>query len=44
MLRTGNAAGLNVTYNGKPAGPLGKAGEIETITFTPQGMESDTGR
>ena len=38
MLTTGNPAGLTVTYNGKPAGTLGVAGQRATITFTPQGM------
>jgi cytoskeletal protein RodZ len=38
MLTVGNAAGLTVTYNGKPAGTLGVAGQRATITFTPQGM------
>jgi cytoskeleton protein RodZ len=39
VLLTGNAAGLEVSYNGKPAGVLGSAGQRETVTFTPQGME-----
>jgi cytoskeleton protein RodZ len=39
MLMVGNPAGLTVTYNGKPTGTLGAAGQRETITFTPQGME-----
>jgi cytoskeletal protein RodZ len=38
MLTVGNPAGLTVTYNGKPTGTLGTAGERATITFTPQGM------
>jgi cytoskeleton protein RodZ len=39
VLMVGNPAGLSVTYNGKPVGALGAAGQRVTITFTPQGME-----
>jgi cytoskeleton protein RodZ len=39
MLTVGNPAGLTVTYNGKPAGSLGAAGQRATITFTPRGIE-----
>jgi cytoskeleton protein RodZ len=39
ILAVGNLGGLTVTYNGKPAGRLGTAGQTATITFTPQGME-----
>jgi cytoskeleton protein RodZ len=35
----GNPAGLDVTYNGKPAGSLGDEGKRATISFTPDGME-----
>jgi hypothetical protein len=38
-LVVGNPAGLDVTYNGKPAGTLGTVGHRATIIFTPQGME-----
>jgi cytoskeletal protein RodZ len=38
-LLLGNAAGVTVTYNGKPAGMLGGVGDRATVTFTPQGME-----
>jgi cytoskeleton protein RodZ len=38
-LIAGNPAGLTVTYNGKPARNLGRAGERATITFTPLGIE-----
>jgi len=38
-LIAGNPTGLTVTYNGKPAGPLGIAGHRATITFTPQGID-----
>jgi cytoskeleton protein RodZ len=39
MVVVGNPAGLTVTYNGKPTGSLGVAGQRETITFTPRGIE-----
>jgi cytoskeletal protein RodZ len=39
LLIVGNPAGLNVTYNGKPAGVLGEEGRRATITFTPEGIE-----
>jgi cytoskeleton protein RodZ len=38
-LDVGNPAGLSVTYNGKPAGVLGRSGQRATITFTPEGIE-----
>jgi cytoskeleton protein RodZ len=40
-LKVGNAAGLTVTYNGKPVGKLGGTGDRATLTFTPQGMEKE---
>jgi cytoskeletal protein RodZ len=39
LLVVGNPAGLTVTYNGKPAGVLGRSGQRATITFTPEGIE-----
>jgi cytoskeleton protein RodZ len=38
VLVVGNLGGLTVTYNGKPAGTLGAAGQTATLTFTPQGI------
>jgi cytoskeletal protein RodZ len=38
-LTVGNPAGVSVTYNGKPTGKLGAAGQRVTITFTPEGMQ-----
>lgn len=35
----GNAGGVSVVYNGKPAGALGREGQTETVTFTAAGME-----
>lgn len=37
-LRTGNAAGLEVIWNGKPAGPLGAEGQVRNAEFTPSGF------
>jgi cytoskeletal protein RodZ len=38
VLKTGNAGGLEVSYNGKPPVPVGKEGQVRTVTFTPEGM------
>jgi cytoskeleton protein RodZ len=37
---TGYPEGLTVTYNGKPAGELGRDGQPVTIIFTPSGMKT----
>ncbi len=34
-LRTGNAGGLQILFNGKPVGSLGPTGQIRTVEFTP---------
>lgn len=39
VLVTGNAGGIEVSYNGKPIAPLGKKQQKRTITFTPQGLK-----
>lgn len=39
ILKTGNAAALDVTFNGKPLPPLGKDGQVRTLTFTPSGLQ-----
>jgi cytoskeleton protein RodZ len=39
-VRTGNAGGLNVVYNGKPIGSLGAHGQVRTVVFTPAGYET----
>ncbi|MDR3762988.1 MAG: DUF4115 domain-containing protein [Acidobacteriota bacterium] len=39
-LIVGNPAGIEVTYNGKSLGPLGKPGQRMTIDFTPEGMSA----
>jgi hypothetical protein len=38
VLKTGNAGGIDVSYNGKPLGVLGNENEIRTMTFTPAGL------
>ena len=38
-LRTGNAAALAATYNGKPLGELGPEGQVRTIQFTSSGFQ-----
>jgi cytoskeleton protein RodZ len=38
-MRVGNAAGIDVHWNGKPIGPLGTRGQVLTIRFTPQDFE-----
>jgi cytoskeleton protein RodZ len=38
-LRTGNAGDLQVTVNGKPAGPIGPRGQIRIVTVTPKGVQ-----
>jgi len=39
VLKTGNAAGIEVSYNGKPLGTLGKEKEVRTITFNTAGLQ-----
>jgi cytoskeleton protein RodZ len=38
-MRIGNAAGIEVRWNGKPVGPLGTRGQVRTVHFTPQQFE-----
>jgi cytoskeletal protein RodZ len=38
-LKVGNAAGIDVDWNGKPIGPLGTRGQVLTIRFTPEAFE-----
>jgi cytoskeleton protein RodZ len=38
VLTTGNAGGLDVSYNGKALGAIGNGGEVRTLTFTPAGL------
>jgi cytoskeleton protein RodZ len=37
-LVTGNAGGIEVSFNGKPLGPLGNESERRSLTFTPAGL------
>lgn len=39
-IRTGNAGGLNVVFNGKAIGSLGPRGEVRTVVFTKNGYET----
>jgi cytoskeleton protein RodZ len=36
---TGNAGGVELTYNGRPVGPVGPSGRIRTVVFTPENFE-----
>jgi transcriptional regulator with XRE-family HTH domain len=36
----GNAGGLDLIYNGRPLERFGKTGEVVTVTFTSQGVET----
>lgn len=38
VLRTGNAPGINVTYNGRSLGDLGTYKKVRTLTFTASGL------
>src|SRR5437868_2550692 len=38
ILRTGNAGGIEVTFNGVPLGPLGNETEPRTLTFNANGL------
>lgn len=38
-LTTGNAAGLDVRWNGKPIGPLGAHGQVRVVVFTPENFQ-----
>jgi hypothetical protein len=38
ILKTGNAPGINVTYNGRSLGDLGTDKKVRTLTFTARGL------
>ncbi len=38
-VRTGNAGGVNIVFNGKALGPLGERGQVRTLVFTRKGYE-----
>lgn len=39
QLRTGNAAGIEVSWNDKPVGPIGPAGQVRNVEFTTAGFK-----
>lgn len=39
VLKTGNAAGLDISYNGRPLGALGKENQVRTLTFNTGGLQ-----
>ena len=39
-LMVGNAGGLHLIFNGKPLEKFGKSGEVVTLIFSPQGVET----
>jgi len=39
VLKIGNAGGVEVSYNGKPVGPVGEQGQARTLTFNASGRE-----
>ena len=38
VLRTGNAGGIDVSFNGRPLGAIGNENEPRTLTFNPTGL------
>ncbi|MEP7354281.1 MAG: helix-turn-helix domain-containing protein [Acidobacteriota bacterium] len=38
-LKVGNAGGLDVKWNGKAIGPIGKSGQVKTVVLTQQGVD-----
>jgi cytoskeleton protein RodZ len=38
-IRTGNAGDLQVTVNGRPAGPIGPKGQVRTVEITREGVQ-----
>jgi cytoskeleton protein RodZ len=41
-MRTGNAGGLEISVDGKPAPPIGPSGAIRNVSLEPQGLISGT--
>jgi hypothetical protein len=39
QIRTANAGGVNVIFNGRALGPLGRRGQARTVVFTKSGYE-----
>ena len=42
-LSVGNAAGLNLKINDMPVKPLGKSGQVPSVTFTPANLKDFIG-
>lgn len=38
-IRVGNAAGLEITWNGKAIGPIGARGQVKSVLFTPENYQ-----
>lgn len=38
-VQSGNAGGIEITFNGKPIGPVGPRGLVRTVVFTPREFE-----
>jgi hypothetical protein len=38
-IRTANAGGVNIVFNGRSLGPLGRRGQARTFVFTKKGYE-----
>ena len=38
-LKTGNAGGIDVLWNGKPIGPIGGRGQVRDVLFTPESFK-----
>ena len=39
IVKTGNAAGVEISHNGRPLPPLGSEHQVKTVVFTPEGMQ-----
>jgi cytoskeleton protein RodZ len=39
VLKMGNAAGVEVSYNNRVMAPLGRPNEVKTVVFTPEGLQ-----
>ena len=44
QIRTANAGGVNIIFNGRALGPLGRRGQSRTFVFTKSGYEVVQGR
>jgi len=39
VIKTGNAAGVEVSFNGQPLPPLGEENQMATVTLTAAGVQ-----